>query len=114
MLDQDTSRARWTRVTTDVDGIRTAQSIWHSGVECGYEPPPGTVTASLPGWPVNCSLVPPGLPGPHDPPGALRPPDLSQPHTLRRAIADDIAAELADTGHQGRLGTMPTTVVPCR
>src|SRR5258708_5769407 len=30
-LDQDESGARWTRVTSDVDGIRSAQAIWHSG-----------------------------------------------------------------------------------
>jgi hypothetical protein len=100
VLDQDTAGARWTRVTTDVGGIRTAQSFWHSGLEYGYEPPPGTVTATLPGWPVLCTLGLLGLPEPRDPPGALRPPDLSDLRAQRRAIADDIAAELADTGHQ--------------
>jgi hypothetical protein len=100
VLDQDTTGARWTRVTTDVEGIRTARSFWHEGLQYGYEPPPGMVRATVPGWPVECSLALLGLPEPHDPPGALRPPDLSELPTQRRAIADDIAAELADTGHQ--------------
>jgi hypothetical protein len=100
VLDQDLAGARWTRVTTDVQGIRTAQSFWNSDIEYGYEPPPGTVIATLPGWPVHCTLALPGLPEPHDPPGAIQPPDFSDLPTQRRALADDIAAELADTGHQ--------------
>lgn len=75
ILDLDDDGARWTRATTDVQGIRSIQSFWKSGLEAGYEPPDGTVTATLPGWPVECSLGLLGLPRPHDPPGtpALRP-----------------------------------------
>jgi len=40
VLDQDEAGARWTRITTDVQGIRSVQSIWNTGIECGYEPPP--------------------------------------------------------------------------
>jgi hypothetical protein len=99
VLDQDAAGARWTRITTDVQGTQTARSFWQSEIEYGYEPPPATVTAILPGWPVNCRLALLGLPEPHDPPGALRPPGWDV-QTSRRAIADDIATELADTGHQ--------------
>jgi hypothetical protein len=99
-LDQDESGARWTRVTTDVDGIRSIQAIWHSGMECGYEPPAGTVSVTVPGWPVECPLALAGLPEPHDPPGAVRAPDGSAVTRNRRKSADQMFAELADTGHQ--------------
>src|SRR5579862_6946415 len=65
-LDQDMAGARWTRVTTGVQGIRAAQSFWRSEIEPGYEPPAGTVIAALPGWPVLCALALLGLPEPHD------------------------------------------------
>ena len=99
VLDQDEAGARWTRITTDVQGTQRARSFWQSDIEYGYEPSPGTVTAVLPGWPVNCRLTLLGLPEPSDPPGALQPPGWDV-QTSRRAIADDIATELADTGHQ--------------
>jgi hypothetical protein len=103
LLDQDGDGARWTRVTTDASGIRSVASIWHMGLQAGYEPPAGTVRATLPGWPVEHALAIPGLPRPHDPPGAagvLRPPGRAWSPARRRALADAIARELADTGHQ--------------
>jgi hypothetical protein len=100
VLDQDETGARWTQVTRDVQGIRSVQSIWNTGIECGYEPPPETVTATLPGWPVNCALSAAGLPRPHDPPGAIRSQEWREQVPRRRAVADGIANELADTGHQ--------------
>jgi hypothetical protein len=99
VLDQDEAGARWTRVTTDVDGIRSVQAIWNTDIECGYEPPPETVSATLPGWPVDRSLGLAGLPRPHDPPGALRGQEWPAQVPRRRAVADGIARELADTGH---------------
>jgi hypothetical protein len=100
VLDQDEAGARWTRVTTDVQGIRSAQSIWNTGIECGYEPPPETVTATLPGWPVNSALSVAGLPRPHDPPGAVRGQEWPEQVPRRRAVADGVVNELAGTGHQ--------------
>jgi hypothetical protein len=55
ILDLDDDGARWTRATTDVEGIRGVQSFWNTGLKAGYEPPDGTVAATLPGWPVDCS-----------------------------------------------------------
>lgn len=86
ILDLDDAGSRWTRATTDVQGIRSVQSIWSSGMEAGYEPPDGAVTATLPGWPVECSLGLRGMPEPHDPPGIspLRP---RPPARARRGAA---------------------------
>lgn len=102
LLDLDDDGARWTRVTSDMQGTRAAQSIWNSGVEVGYEPPDGTVAMTLPGWPVECVLGLQGLPEPHDPPGTavLRAPSRGWSPARRRAMADQAASELADSGHQ--------------
>jgi hypothetical protein len=102
VLDLDDDGARWTRAVTDVEGIRGFQSFQSGGLEAGYEPPDGTVTATLPGWPVECSLGLLGTPRPHDPPGlpALRPPAAGWNPARRRGMTDLIASELADSGHQ--------------
>ena len=101
-LDLDDNGARWTRATTDVEGIRGVQSFWNTGLDAGYEPPAGTVAATLPGWPVDCNLGLAGLPEPHDPPGtqALRPPPERWGPARRRGMTDLIVGELADSGHQ--------------
>ena len=102
VLDQDETGARWTRVTTDVEGIRSVQSIWNTSIECGYEPSPESVSTTVPGWPVNCALGLAGLPrphDPHDPPEAVRGQKWPDQVPRRRAIADGIARELADTEH---------------
>jgi hypothetical protein len=52
----DDTGARWTQVTTDTDGIRSAQAIWNSGLHCGCDPPEDTLTATRPGWPLECTL----------------------------------------------------------
>jgi len=102
ILGLDDDGARWTRATTDVRGIQSVQSIWATGLEAGYEPPDGTVAATLPGWPVECALGLLGLPEPHDPPGtaALRPPASGWNPARRRAMTDQIADELSESGHQ--------------
>jgi hypothetical protein len=102
VLDLDDGGARWTRAVTDVEGIKGVQSLWSTGMEAGYEPPDGTVAATLPGWPVDCGLGFAGLPEPHDPPGmrALRPPPERWGPARRRGMTDLIAGELADSGHQ--------------
>ena len=58
------------------------------------------MTATLPGWPVNCALGLAGLPRPHDPHRAVRGQDWSEQVPQRRAVADGVVSELADTGHQ--------------
>ncbi|MGH3400913.1 MAG: hypothetical protein ACRDRJ_00055 [Streptosporangiaceae bacterium] len=102
LLELDDDGARWTRASTDVRGIRTLQSIWNSGAEAGYQPPGRTVAAVLPGWPVECVLGLAGLPEPHDPPGTtpLRPPPAGWSPARRRAMTDQVASELAASGHQ--------------
>jgi hypothetical protein len=61
VLDLDDG-CRWTRAVTDAEGVRGVQSFWNTGMEAGYEPPDGTIAATLPGWPVDCGL---GLSGLH-------------------------------------------------
>jgi hypothetical protein len=102
VLVQDREGARWTQITTDVTGIASAQAIWNSGLECAYRPPPGSVVAKRPGWPVECALGLARLPEPHDPPTTapgelLRPPGgRGWTPARRRQLADAIAGELAD------------------
>lgn len=83
-------------------GVRGVRSIWNTGLEVGYEPPDGAVAATLPGWPVECALWLLGVPDPHDPPGAaaLRPPAVGWSPARRRAMIDQVASELSDSGHQ--------------
>ena len=103
VLGQDESGACWTQVSTDLSGITTARSVWAMGLESGYQAPPGTVTATVPGWPVPCTLAVAGLPDPHDPPGTRAAPDQAGPgsrQARRRALADQLVSELADSGHQ--------------
>jgi hypothetical protein len=102
VLVQDREGARWTQITTDAAGVASAQAIWNSGLVCGYRPPPGSVVAKRPGWPVECTLGVARLPEPHDPAGTA-PGELLQPPggrgwspARRRQLADAIAAELAD------------------
>ena len=99
VLAQDEDGGRWTQVTSDARGIGTVQSIWNTGVECGYEPPDGSVVTVQPGWPVVCELGLAGLSEPHDPAGAgdkvLRPPRRGTP-ARRRSMADIIDRELSD------------------
>jgi len=101
LLDQDDNGACWTRVVADVQGLRSAMAIWHMGLEAGYEPPGGTVIATLPGWPVECTAGLAGLAAPHEPPGAtdaLHPVGRAWGPARRRALADQIAGELAVRG----------------
>jgi hypothetical protein len=99
VLVQDDQGGRWTQVTGDARGVGSARSIWNMGLECGYEPPEGSVVAVRPGWPVPCEFGLAGLGEPHDPTGAggsvLRPPRRGTPGR-RRGKADIIDAELAD------------------
>lgn len=100
VLAQDDVGGRWTQITTDAGSVSSARSIWNMGLHAGYEPPGSSVVAVWPGWPVGCSLGIPGLGQPHDPQGVgrdsvLRPPRGWTP-ARRRAMADTIAAELAD------------------
>jgi hypothetical protein len=102
VLVQDREGARWTQITTDAAGVASAQAIWSSGLVCGYRPPPGSVVAKRPGWPVECTLGVARLPEPHDPAGTA-PGELLQPPggrgwspARRRQLADAIATELAD------------------
>jgi hypothetical protein len=99
VLAQDEQGGRWTQVTGDARGVDSAQSIWNMGLECGYEPPDGSVVAVRPGWPVPCELGLAGLGEPHDPDDAggsvLRPPRRGTPGR-RRGMADTIDGELAD------------------
>lgn len=37
-LDQDKTGARWTRLTTDPQAVRSARALWHSEIQFGYEP----------------------------------------------------------------------------
>jgi hypothetical protein len=107
VLAQDDAGARWTQVTTDTGGISSARAIWNSGLECGYEPPDSTVTATRPGWPVECAAGFDHLAEPHDPPGVpaaeiLRPlQGRSWTPARRRAMADIIAGELTDLLYRG-------------
>ena len=39
VLGQDEQGGRWTQVTRDARGVSSVQSIWNTGLECGYEPP---------------------------------------------------------------------------
>jgi hypothetical protein len=71
------------------------------GVDCAYEPKPGSVVATRPGWPVDCTVGYLDLGPPHDPDGVadrdiLRPPGQGWSAARRRAMADLIAGELAD------------------
>jgi hypothetical protein len=99
VLAQDEHGERWTQVTEDARGVDSAQSIWSMGIECGYEPPDGSVVVVRPGWPVECVLGLAGLGEPHNPAGAggsvLRPPRRGTPGR-RRGMADIIDAELAE------------------
>jgi len=99
VLAQDELGRRWTQVTDDATGVSSAQSIWHIGLECAYEPPDGTVVAVRPGWPVECVLGLAGLAEPHDPSDTgetvLRPPQRGTPGR-RRGMADIIDSELTD------------------
>lgn len=102
VLVQDREGARWTQITTDATGVASAQAIWNSGLVCGYRPPPGSVVAKRPGWPVECTLGVARLPEPHDPAGTAPGELLRLPGgrgwspARRRQLADAIAAELAD------------------
>src|SRR6266566_205982 len=99
VLVQDEQGGRWTQVTSDARGVSSVQSIWNMGLECGYEPPDGSVVAVRPGWPVTCELGLDGFGEPHDPDNAggsvLRPPRRGTPGR-RRGMADTIDGELAD------------------
>lgn len=100
VLAQDQQGRRWTQVTSDARGVGSVQSIWNMGLECGYEPPGGSVVAVRPGWPVPCQLGLAGLGETHDPPGVPgdsvpRPPRRGTPGR-RRGMADIIDGELAD------------------
>jgi len=99
VLAQDEQGGRWTQVTSDARGVSSVQSIWNTGLECGYEPPEGSVVRVRPGWPVPCEFGLAGLGEPHDPAVArgsvLRPPQRGTPGR-RRGMADIIDGELAD------------------
>ena len=99
VLAQDEQGERWTQVTTDADGVSSAQSIWNMGVVCGYEPLERTIVAVRPGWPAECVLGLTGLAEPHDPADAgktvLRPQPRGAPGR-RRGMADIIDGELTE------------------
>ncbi|HEY5988260.1 MAG TPA: hypothetical protein VIV12_18070 [Streptosporangiaceae bacterium] len=48
VLAQDKQGGRWTQITDDARGVDSARSIWSMGLECGYEPPDGSVVAVRP------------------------------------------------------------------
>jgi len=99
ILAQDQQGGHWTQITDDVSGVDTAQSIWTTGIEYGYEPPDGSVVTVRPGWPVPCQ---PGVAShgePRDPAGtgdSVVPPPRRGTPGRRRSMADIIEAELAD------------------
>jgi hypothetical protein len=99
VLPQDEQGGRWTQVTSDARGVSSVQSIWNMGLECGYEPPDGSVVAVRPGWPVPGEFGMAGLGEPHDPAGVgdsvLRPSRRGTPGR-RRGMADIIDGEWTD------------------
>lgn len=101
LLGQDTAGARWTHITTAVDAVSAALSIWEMGNETGIDVEPDTVVTTRPGWPVECTLGLADRPEPHDPAGDG--PVFTAPSTTtwakadRRRAADRIAVDLSDT-----------------
>jgi len=101
VLGQDAGGARWTQISTDVNSVADTLSIWSMGIEAGVGVDAGTVLATRPGWPVECTVSLADRPAPHDPPDAG--PLLTAPTSTgwakadRRRAADQLAEDLADT-----------------
>jgi hypothetical protein len=99
VLGQDGRGARWTVATSDTALVAVAIATWDCGMDYDLSPDERTITASLPGWPLDLAVAAPGLPEPHDPPEeeggpALVPPDTSTWGPAQRRLgADEIALQ---------------------
>ncbi|WP_239396711.1 MULTISPECIES: hypothetical protein [unclassified Frankia] len=101
LLGQDASGAYWTQISTDVDSVTAALSIWAMGNEADVIVEIATVVATCPGWPVEYAISLADRPEPHDPPDAgpvlTAPSRTSWAKAIRRRAADWLAIDLADT-----------------
>ncbi|WP_239377464.1 hypothetical protein [Frankia sp. Cj5] len=65
LLGQDASGAYWTQISTDVDSVTAALSIWAMGNEADVIVEIATVVATCPGWPVEYAISLADRPEPH-------------------------------------------------
>ncbi|MQY13221.1 hypothetical protein SRB5_33640 [Streptomyces sp. RB5] len=101
IFGQDGTGARWTVVVDDASLVAVALATWDVGMEHELSPADRDIIDTIPGWPLALAVAAPGIPDPHDPTDADRPP-LTPPDTgewgpaQRRLGADEIALHWRD------------------